>query len=98
MEDRVICSCLDVTYNTIKEAIENGAKTLDDIKDETEAGTICGMCEDDIQEILDELEQQKQLNSILNSIETDKINGLRGGRNNSAGPDEIDIDDFLSKY
>ena len=33
----------------------------------------------------DELEQQKQLNSILNSIETDKINGLRGGRNNSAG-------------
>ena len=51
-----------------------------------------------IQEILDELEQQKQLNSILNSIETDKINGLRGGRNNSAGPDEIDIDDFLSKY
>ena len=53
MEDRVVCSCLDVTYNTIKEAIENGAKTLDDIKDETEAGTICGMCEDEIQEILD---------------------------------------------
>ena len=26
MEDRVVCSCLDVTYNTIKEAIENGAK------------------------------------------------------------------------
>ena len=48
MEDRVVCSCLDVTYNTIKEAIENGAKTLDDIKDETEAGTICGMCEDEI--------------------------------------------------
>ena len=53
MEDRVVCSCLDVTYNTIKEAIENGAKTLDDIKDETEAGTICGMCEDEIQEIID---------------------------------------------
>ena len=55
MEDRVVCTCLDITYNTIKEAIENGAKTLDDIKDETEAGTICGMCEDEIQEILDEL-------------------------------------------
>ena len=55
MEDRVVCSCLDVTYNKIKEAIENGAKTLDDIKDETEAGTICGMCEDEIQEIIDEL-------------------------------------------
>ena len=27
MEDRVVCTCLDITYNTIKEAIENGAKT-----------------------------------------------------------------------
>ena len=34
MEDRVVCTCLDITYNTIKEAIENGAKTLDDIKEE----------------------------------------------------------------
>ena len=24
MEDRVVCTCLDITYNTIKEAIENG--------------------------------------------------------------------------
>ena len=23
MEDRVVCTCLDITYNTIKEAIEN---------------------------------------------------------------------------
>lgn len=51
-----------------------------------------------VQEILDEIEKQKQVNSILDSIETDKIKGLRGIRNDSNGPDEIDIDDFLSKY
>ena len=51
-----------------------------------------------IQEILDEIEKQKQVNSILDTIETDKIKGLRGVRNDSNGPDEIDIDDFLSKY
>ena len=34
---------------------KEGAKTLDDIKEATEAGTICGICEDDIQEVLDEL-------------------------------------------
>lgn len=51
-----------------------------------------------IQEILDEIEKQKQVNSILDTIETDKIKGLRGIRNDSNGPDEIDIDDFLSKY
>ena len=42
-------------FALLKGALENGAKTLDDIKDETEAGTICGMCEDEIQEIIDEL-------------------------------------------
>ena len=51
-----------------------------------------------IQEILDEIEKQKQVNSILDTIETDKIKGLRGIRNDSNGPDEIDIDDFLSMY
>ena len=51
-----------------------------------------------IQEILDEIDKQKQVNSILDTIETDKIKGLRGIRNDSNGPDEIDIDDFLSKY
>ena len=51
-----------------------------------------------IQEILDEIEKQKQVNSILDTIETDKIKGLRGIRNDSNGPDEIDIDDFLSKH
>ena len=39
----------------IKKAIEDGAKTVDDIKEMTEASTGCGGCEDEIQEILDEL-------------------------------------------
>ncbi len=55
MEDRIVCDCMGITYGTIKQAIENGAKTLDDIKEETGAGTVCGVCEDDIQEIIDEL-------------------------------------------
>lgn len=55
MEDRTVCNCMDVTYEEIKKAVENGAKTLDDIKEATSASTGCGGCEDDIQEILDEL-------------------------------------------
>ena len=43
------------SYETIKKAIEDGAKTVDDIKEMTEASTGCGGCEDEIQEILDEL-------------------------------------------
>ena len=38
-----------------EELIKDGAKTVDDIKEMTEASTGCGGCEDEIQEILDEL-------------------------------------------
>ena len=55
MEDRIVCHCMEVSYETIKKAIEDGAKTVDDIKEMTEASTGCGGCEDEIQEILDEL-------------------------------------------
>lgn len=55
MEDRIICECMNVSYEDIKNAVKEGAKTLDDIKEATEAGTICGICEDDIQEVLYEL-------------------------------------------
>ena len=46
MEDRIVCHCMEVSYET---------KTVDDIKEMTEASTGCGGCEDEIQEILDEL-------------------------------------------
>lgn len=55
MEDRIICACMYISYEDIKKAIQEGAKTLEDIKEATEAGTICGMCEDEIQEVIDEL-------------------------------------------
>ena len=55
MEDIQICNCMEVSYSTIKKAVEDGAKTVDDIKEMTEASTGCGGCEDEIQEILDEL-------------------------------------------
>jgi len=56
-ENRVVCTCLDVDYDTIKKAIENGAETVDDIMQATEAGTICGACIDEIEEILQELKK-----------------------------------------
>ena len=52
MEDRIVCHCMEVSYETIKKAIEDGAKTVDDIKEMTEASTGCGGCEDEIQVLL----------------------------------------------
>jgi len=54
-ENRIICTCQDVDYNTIKKAIEDGAKTVDDIMEATGAGTVCGGCISEIEEILEEV-------------------------------------------
>jgi len=53
MEDNIICNCLNVSEHEIVDAIKNKeAVTLQDIMDTTGAGTGCGSCIDDIDEIL----------------------------------------------
>ncbi|WP_346934729.1 (2Fe-2S)-binding protein [Clostridium sp.] len=56
-ENRIVCTCQDVDYNTIKKAIEDGAKTVDDIMETTGAGTVCGACISEIEEILQEVKK-----------------------------------------
>ncbi|OJV22990.1 MAG: nitrite reductase [Bacteroidetes bacterium 41-46] len=54
MEDQIICTCNEIYRSEIVKAIkEKGLKTVEEIGEETSAGTVCGMCIDDIQEILD---------------------------------------------
>ncbi|MDY0348589.1 MAG: (2Fe-2S)-binding protein [Tenuifilaceae bacterium] len=56
MKDEIICNCMEVYKSTIVEAIKaKGLKTVEEVGEETEAGTGCGSCQDDIQEILDEI-------------------------------------------
>ncbi|MBC2856726.1 MAG: (2Fe-2S)-binding protein [Cetobacterium sp.] len=52
-ENKIICFCKNVNYETIVKSIEDGAKTVDQIKEVTGAGTACGRCTGRIQEILD---------------------------------------------
>ncbi|MCK5761988.1 MAG: (2Fe-2S)-binding protein [Candidatus Izimaplasma sp.] len=53
-KDKIICHCQEVTYETILEAISNGAKTVEVIGDITEAGITCGTCIEEIEDILEE--------------------------------------------
>ncbi len=55
-QDEIICHCNEVSKSTIIQAIkEKGLKTVEEVGEETLAGTGCGGCMDDIQEILDEI-------------------------------------------
>lgn len=52
MAGKTICYCLNVNEEEIKQAIEDGANSVDDIKEATGAGTTCGACIKRIEKIL----------------------------------------------
>lgn len=41
---KMICHCKQVDYITIRKAMIQGARTIDEIKEMTGAGTACGGC------------------------------------------------------
>lgn len=53
--DEIVCHCLDVTRGQIEEAVRGGASTFDEVMEATEAGSICGSCQEDIEDIITEV-------------------------------------------
>ncbi len=53
--DEVICSCLNITKGMIKEAVDNGAKTFEEVQEKTDVGTVCGSCIEDVENLIAEL-------------------------------------------
>jgi NAD(P)H-nitrite reductase large subunit len=54
-DDEIICHCASITYKEIKDAILNGADTVELISDKTDAGISCGYCIEHLEIILEEL-------------------------------------------
>ncbi|MEG0014797.1 MAG: (2Fe-2S)-binding protein [Cellulosilyticaceae bacterium] len=50
--NKMICHCKQVDYVGIRKAMINGARTIDEIKEMTGAGTGCGRCVPEIEKIL----------------------------------------------
>lgn len=48
--DKTVCVCVGVTNQMIKDAVDSGAKTVEEVQRATNAGTVCGACLEDIQE------------------------------------------------
>ncbi len=51
--DKVVCNCLGVTNGMIKEAVDAGASTLEEVQNATGAGTVCGVCIDDVERLVE---------------------------------------------
>jgi len=55
-DNETICNCMGVTRGEIIQAIkENKLTTVEEVGDATGAGTGCGGCQPDIEEILKEI-------------------------------------------
>ena len=51
--NKIACRCYDITNGMIKEAVDNGANTLDEVAAATGMGNACGICLNDLQRRID---------------------------------------------
>jgi len=52
--DKVVCNCLNVTNGMIKDAVDAGASTLEEVQEATCAGTVCGACLEDVAHLVEQ--------------------------------------------
>lgn len=43
-DEKLVCNCTGVTVGDIRSAVENGAKTFEELQDATGVSTVCGAC------------------------------------------------------
>lgn len=48
-DEEIVCVCMSVSVKDIKKAIEAGARTIQEVQDKTGAGTVCGVCNEEIE-------------------------------------------------
>lgn len=57
--DKIVCNCMSVTYGQIKEAVDSGASTVEEVQEATEAGTVCGACLEDLERLVEHFVKEK---------------------------------------
>ena len=57
--DKVVCYCLNITNGMIKEAVDAGASTLEEVQEATGAGTVCGACREDVRHLVEQFVRER---------------------------------------
>jgi len=57
--DKIVCNCFNVTNGMIKEAVDAGATTLEEVQDATGAGTACGACVEDVERLVEQFVKER---------------------------------------
>ena len=64
-QDRVICTCLHITENDIKDAILEGARSFEDLQQRTKISTVCGKCEPEARAYLEKFSASLSQGKVL---------------------------------
>lgn len=51
--NKIVCECLQVTNGDIRNAVYDGASSLEEVQEITGAATGCGACADNVQRLID---------------------------------------------
>jgi NAD(P)H-nitrite reductase len=84
-QTKVICECMKVTEQDIKNAIKNGANSFEEVQAATKVGKGCGNCVESNKNLVDELLLSKKIkeNQIIcgcmNVTVQDMINAIKKG-------------------
>jgi len=68
MVDRELCHCMGVTEREVRLAIRAGARSVDEVGEQCEAGTGCGSCRGGIQLLLQQEERRASRRPIPDAI------------------------------
>ena len=58
--NKVVCNCMNITNGMIKEAVDAGASTLEEVQEATGAGTICGACVEDVEHLVEQFVKERK--------------------------------------
>ena len=58
--NKVVCNCMNITNGMIKEAVDAGASTLEEVQEATGAGTICGACVEDVEHLIEQFVNERK--------------------------------------
>ncbi len=60
LDDHIVCTCFGISENEIRRVIiENSITNIEDVTNYCKAGGGCGMCQSDIQKIIDQIESER---------------------------------------
>ena len=58
--NKVVCNCMNITNGMIKEAVDAGASTLEEVQEATGAGSICGACVEDVEHLVEQFVSERK--------------------------------------